>query len=115
VQTLVLTTRNRRRCYLGLLLCALTLVFAASAKTALYRPDQREVRALTSTKICQNNAVPDDAGPTVLSPAPVLFAILLLMFVTSRGVIDLARPEETAIRKNAWFTTSLSVRPPPTI
>jgi hypothetical protein len=115
VPTWIFKTRNQRRCYLGLLLCALAVVFAVSAKTALYRPNQKEVRALTSSKMWQNNAQRNDAEGTVLAPVPVAFAILFLTFAVPSVVVTGASSEQDEARKTAWFSTSLSVRPPPVL
>jgi hypothetical protein len=115
VQTRILKARNQRRRYLGLLLCVLAVVFAVSAKTALYRSNQKEVRALTSSKMWRNSAQRSDAEVTVPVPVPIAFAILLLMFTVLLVVVAVASSEQPEARKTAWFSTSLSVRPPPVL
>jgi len=115
VQTRISKTRNQRRRYLGLLLCVLAVVFAVSAKTAVYRPNQKEVRALTSSKMWQDSAQHSDAEATALTPVPVAFAILLLTFAVPSVVVAVAASEQAESRKIVWFSTSLSVRPPPVL
>ena len=107
--------KQRRRYLFGVMLCSLLFIFAVNAKTAIYRPHQKEVKSLTSTKVWQNDQLPTAASPVVAQVAPALLGLMLLPLlpapILSRNIFRqpaLAEPWN-------WFSSCLSVRPPPAL
>jgi len=96
------------------MLCSLLLFFAVGAKTALYHPHQEQVKALTSTKVWQNTALPS-AISALVAKAPVLLGLVVLLLMATFAVTQLTPIGQPFVRASSWFSPSLSVRPPPSL
>ena len=107
----------------GLALCFLLCLFAVASKAALYHPQEQTAKALTSTKIWQDNQAGAVAGPAFdfeggHDPAifsPVLLSILLVLvseLFTARLQLLENRP---AAASSQWFSPQLDLRPPPAL
>jgi arginine exporter protein ArgO len=107
------SVQRRWRHLFGLMLCSLLFFFAVGAKTALYHPQQDQVKTLISTKVWQNTAVPPAISSQV-AKAPVLLYLAVLLMATF-AVTRLIPIEQSFVRASRWFSPSLSVRPPPSL
>ena len=105
--------KQRRRYLFGVMLCSLLFIFAVNAKTALYRSHQREVNSLTSTKVWQNEQLTTAASPVVAQVAPTLLLLLLLPLLPAPVLSQTTRLEPPLAESSNWFSSCLSVRPPP--
>jgi hypothetical protein len=96
------------------MLCSLLFIFTVNAKTAVYRPHQKEVKSLTSTKVWQNDQLPTAASPVVAHVAPALLFLLLLPLLPAPVLSQNIFHQPALVESSNWFSFYLSVRPPPT-
>ncbi len=108
------SVQRRWRHLFGLMLYSLLFFFAVGAKTALYHPQQDQVRTLTSTKVWQNTEVPPAISLQV-AKTPVLLDLAVLLLMAAFAVTRLTPIEQPFVRASIWFSPSLSVRPPPSL
>ena len=95
-------------------MCALLVFFAVEAKLSLYAPQQKDMKALSATKVWQG-----DAGRSISTP-PVFRQILvatiaLLILASAFRFVELALVAEPRVTTFEWFSPDLFVRPPPTL
>ena len=98
----------------GLVLCTLLLLFAVGAKTAVYRPNQSQVKNLISAKVRQNVLVPFAEAAPVVQAMPLLILTLLLVAAAFRDTREI-RIEPSTVAVSSWFWPALAVRPPPSL
>lgn len=88
------------------------MLFAVANKAAAYHQHQDRVRALTHTKVWQNN---QDASAVSVPDIQfdMLFAVVALLFVPLLKATQTNSTKRPAFA-SGWYVPLLAVRPPPT-
>jgi len=100
----------------GTFLCALLVLFAMAAKTALYQTHHRSVQTLTAAKVwAGKESVPTPAVQAPVLPAACLLAFIFLLFAPMEKMLQPVSRRAAKGLPQAIYSPPLAVRPPPSI